>query len=187
MSIQLEQVSFHYPDGKAVFEKISLSVSAQDRICFHAPSGGGKTTLFRLILGLEQPASGVVLRSEGIRFAAVFQEDRLLPWKTALENAALFSNRAAAEAMLVRLGLAEALEQLPSALSGGMKRRVALARALCAPFDVLVLDEAFTGLDEAAKQLCLEAVQECCQGKTLLMASHDAKEAAFLACRDVFL
>ena len=110
----------------------------------------------------------------------------LLPWKTALENAALTGSAEDARCWLTELGLGGSLDALPETLSGGMKRRAALARALAHPFDVLVLDEALTGLDDAAKARCLAAIDRAVgPQKTLVMACHDPAEAAALAARTV--
>ena len=157
--IRFDHVTFGYEAERPVLRELSLEIPEGGRVCLTGASGQGKTTALRLLLELEQPQSGTVIRPEGTRFSVVFQEDRLLPWKTALENAAL---------------------------SGGMKRRAALARALAHPFDVLVLDEALTGLDDAAKACCLAAIDRAVgPHKTLVMACHDPAEAAALAARTV--
>ena len=145
---------------------------------------------------------------EGISVSAVFQEDRLIPWKTVLENVALFADgmdRGAAGASgrahaggnaapadhaayyLCALGLGDVLQSFPDELSGGMKRRVALARALAHNFDMLVLDEPFTGLDEAAKRNAIELVSRETAGKMLLLATHDLAEAEALGAEIIEL
>ena len=183
--ICFDGVDFSYGSDKKVLQNFSLTVADGARVCLWMPSGGGKTTVLRLAMGLEKSQKGSVTGCDGLRFSAVFQEDRLLPWKTAAENVALFSDEVSARDMLVRLGLSEAMDKLPSSLSGGMKRRVALARALCHDCDVLLLDEPLTGLDEETKTICLREIDRAAQGKTLLMACHDAEDVAFLHAKKV--
>ena len=178
--IRLDHVTFGYGPQKEVLRDISLEIPEGGRLCLTGPSGEGKTTVLRLLLGLEKPHRGTVSVPEGTAFSAVFQENRLLPWKTALENVALFSDEAAARRCLAALGLPDSLAAMPDALSGGMKRRVALARALAHPFDVLVLDEALTGLDGGTKTQCLAAIDQAVGHRTLVMATHDESEAAAL-------
>lgn len=143
-------------------------------------SGAGKTTLLRLLAGLLQPTSGTIQGLAGKRISMVFQEDRLLPWLTAAENVALVrdGSEADARALLAALALSAEADQLPRALSGGMQRRVALARALNFGGDVLLLDEPFKGLDAA---LCAEAAAVV-RGRFPLtvIATHDRGEAAAL-------
>ena len=138
-------------------------------------SGAGKTTLFRLLLGLEKLDIGEVTGMLGKRPAVMFQEDRLLPWATALENVSLVSDAARAEAALSRLGLCDNLCQLPGELSGGMRRRVALARALAYGGDILFLDEPFTGLDEENKRIAACAILE--EQVPVFVITHDDSEA----------
>ena len=179
--IRFESVTFGYGLRPPVVRELTLTVPEGGRVCLTGASGQGKTTVLRLLLGLEKPRRGTVTVPDGTRFSAVFQEDRLLPWKTALENVALFSDGDTACRLLAQLGLAQQDSALmPAALSGGMKRRVALARALAHPFDVLVLDEALTGLDSETKARCLSVIHETVGGRTLVMASHDPAEAAAL-------
>ena len=173
--------------GRPVLEDFSLSVPEGARLCLQGPSGCGKTTVLRLAMGLERPWKGKISGLEGLAFSAVFQEDRLLPQKTVLENTALFSTAAEAEMLLRQLGLGDALQALPAELSGGMRRRAALARALAHPFEILILDEAFTGLDDTAKGISLAAVKERLTGKTFLMATHDPAEAETLGAEFVTL
>lgn len=183
--IRFDGVSFGYGFGKNVLHDFHLTIPDGGRIWLWSPSGGGKTTVLRLLMGLEKPRKGRITGCEGLRFSPVFQEDRLLPWKTVKENAALYSDEETARTMLTRLGLGEVLDARPSELSGGMKRRVALARALCHDCDVLVLDEPLTGLDAEAKKICLQAIEEKVHGKTMVMTTHDASDAAFLRAEKV--
>lgn len=181
--IEFSHVDFGYKAGQEILRDFSLTVPDGGRICLWAPSGGGKTTVLRLLMGLEKPRKGIITGRENLRFSAVFQEDRLLPWKTVAENVALFSDDAFARDMLQRLGLGDVCDEMPAALSGGMKRRVALARALCHDFDVLVLDEPLTGLDEQTKAICLQTIDEAARGKMLVMTGHDKQDAAFLQAK----
>ena len=175
--IRFDRVSFGYRLRRNVLEDLSLEIRTGDRICLSGPSGCGKTTVLRLLLGLERPRRGSVTGTEEVRFSAVFQEDRLIPGKTVLENAALFAGEADARSILERLGLGDALDSLPGEMSGGQRRRAALGRALAHPFDVLVLDEALTGLDPAAAEQCLALIHESVGDKTLVMVTHDLTHA----------
>lgn len=216
--IAFENVSFGYKRGINVLSGFSLEVPDSGRVCLFGKSGCGKSTVLRLAMGLAKPGSGRITRMEGIAVSAVFQEDRLIPWKTVLENVALFADgadraaagasdrahaggnaaadaldRAAASASdraayyLRALGLGDVLQSFPGELSGGMKRRVALARALAHNFDMLVLDEPFTGLDEAAKRNAIELVNRETAGKMLLLATHDLLEAEALGAEIIEL
>lgn len=170
--IRLDHIAFGYRPRRLILRDVSFAVPDGARVCLTGPSGCGKSTVLRLILGLEKPKSGTLTVPEGTRFSAVFQENRLLPGRTALQNVALFSDTDTAAALLNRLGLTEALHRLPDELSGGMKRRVALARALAHPFDVLILDEPLTGLDEESIDTCLAVIGEVLGDRTLIAVSH---------------
>ena len=174
--ISFENVCFSY-NRIPVITDLSVTIGSGERACLSARSGTGKTTVIRLALGLIKPDKGQVTRSEGFTPSVVFQEDRLIPWKNAIQNVSMFSDEEKAREMLLRLGLEEAFEKLPSELSGGMKRRVALARALCHEYDHLILDEPFTGLDDATKQTCIEVINNELNGRTLLIATHDIEDA----------
>ena len=161
--------------GHQVLSNFSAGIPLCGVTVIRGASGAGKTTLFRLLLGLEKPESGEILGMQGRKPAVVFQEDRLLPWATALENAALGSDEVRAKDALARLGLGENLCQLPRELSGGMNRRVAIARALAYGGDILFLDEPFTGLDEENKRIAAAALVE--SRVTILVITHDDAEA----------
>ena len=146
-----------------------------------APSGSGKTTLLRILLGLERPDGGTVEGLAGKRISAVFQEDRLLEHLSAEGNLRFVLGREydpkAARALLDRLGLPDPGAQPVREFSGGMKRRLALARALLAPFDVLLLDEPFTGLDQENRARALAAIRETAGVRPVLLVAHDTAAA----------
>ena len=151
-------------------------------------SGAGKTTLLRILLGLDQPDRGSLFGTN-CRWAAVFQEDRLLGHLDAEDNLrfALGSayNAAAAKTLLGELGLADVGSKPICEYSGGMKRRLALARALLAPSDALILDEPFTGLDEENRSIALRCILHAAQTKPVLLASHEALDLP--NCKEVRL
>ena len=140
------------------------------------PSGCGKTTLLRILLGLETADAGTITGLEGRRMSAVFQEDRLCENVSAVSNLRLVNpalSRRAAEAALTELGLGEALSQPVREFSGGMKRRVAILRALLAEFDLLLADEPFKGLDEETKRQTMAYFAEHTRGKTVILVTHE--------------
>lgn len=179
--IKLEKINFSY-EGKTVLKDFSFTVREKDRLALMGPSGCGKTTLLRLIMGLEKPQSGAISgRKRPV--AAVFQEDRLLPHLSILENAALASEDLKnAARILTALGLGEELENKPAALSGGMRRRVAIARALCTPASLLILDEPFNGLDDATKKHTAKIILEEWNG-AILAVTHLPEEAELLGAK----
>ena len=178
--ILLSHVSKRYGD-KEVFNDFDLSLPAFGRTCLMGPSGSGKTTLIRLLAGLEKPDTGKV---QTIRpTSLVFQEDRLLGHLSALDNLRFVCGRAGekeARSLLEALGLSEAGDKPVRQFSGGMQRRVALARALLFPFELLLLDEPFKGLDKDMRAQAARIILKNCEGKTLLMVSHEEEEATLM-------
>lgn len=160
---------------KRVLSGVSLALPEGKITALMGASGRGKTTLLRILLGLETADSGEVRGMEGIRVSAVFQEDRLLPRLTAEGNLRFVGGRDIS-ALLSALDLAGETEPV-EAFSGGMKRRVAIARAISVPFDLLALDEPFRGLDEEMKQKSIALVRRYSAGKTVLLITHDIAEA----------
>lgn len=173
-TIIVKNISKAY-NGHAVLRDYSVEIPLCGTTVIRGASGAGKTTLFRLLLGLEQPDAGEIIGMRERNPAVVFQEDRLLPWATTLDNAALGSNQKKAEEALNILGLMDCLHQLPRELSGGMKRRVAIARALAFGGDILFLDEPFTGLDEENKRVATDALLRA--NVPILVITHDDAEA----------
>lgn len=184
--IVLENVSKCYGD-KAVLRNFCAALPAGGRAAILGPSGAGKTTLARLLLGLEEPDSGRITGREQ-RFACVFQEDRLCPGLSAAENIRLVLPRplwGQEKAALAALGLAAEDGKTPAGrLSGGEKRRVALARAVLYPSGVLLLDEPFKGLDRENKERAYAYLLEHLAGRSLLLITHDEAEARALGVED---
>ena len=146
---------------KEIFSDLSLSFSTSGQYAILGPSGRGKTTLLRLIAGLEKPRSGTITISQNTRICFCFQEDRLLPWKTVLENVALVCDPETAGYWLDQVGLSGEENNYPASLSGGMKRRASLARAL----------------DDATHTKMLALVREAAKDKLLILVTHDEADA----------
>ena len=182
MEIHIENLCKSY-GGSPVLKNVSFT-AGPGVTCIMAPSGSGKTTLLRILLGLERPDSGTVGLPEKCRWSAVFQEDRLLEGLDAMGNLRFVLgsalDEAAALALLAELGLENAVGKPAREFSGGMKRRLALARALLAPSDILVLDEPFTGLDGENRARALACVRRAAAEKPVLLVTHDEADAAEL-------
>lgn len=164
-------------DGKPVLQGINWRIKEGEKWLVSGISGIGKTTLLRLLMGLETPDSGRISGASGLRFAPVFQEDRLVEHWSAKANVELVCPDAArAREMLNALLPGAALNQPVRTLSGGMRRRVALARALAAESDILVLDEPFTGLDPAAAERAAQVIAAYRGGRTVVAVSHGMEE-----------
>lgn len=179
----------HAYDGKIVLQNQSLTLLPGQRVALMGPSGVGKTTALRIVLGLLKPDAGTV-ENTFRKTAAVFQEPRLLPWRTAAENVNLVlgdSSRTmdAARAQLARLGLESAADKYPEELSGGMQQRVAIARALAMDADLLVLDEPFKAMDEVLRNQVIELVSQT--NATILLVTHEEEEAKALGCEIIRL
>jgi NitT/TauT family transport system ATP-binding protein len=194
-------VSKKFPTGTVALEDISLRVGTGDFLALLGPSGCGKSTLLRLMAGLEGPSGGEIRWDAGAPKAGeigfVFQDATLMPWATAARNVALplrLQGRTAgadAEVMaaLAQVGLADFAGAKPAALSGGMKMRVSIARALVSRPKLLLMDEPFAALDEFTRhrlQQDLRALWER-TGMTIVFVTHSIYEAAFLASRVVVM
>lgn len=179
--LRCERIRFGYDPGRPVLADFSLDLPAAGLAVLTGPSGCGKTTVLRLLAGLEEPQAGEIIGREGRRVSMVFQEDRLLPWESALDNAVTTADgRERAAAYLERLGLDGDAHRLPAELSGGMRRRVAIARALAADHDLLLLDEPFTGLDEPAWRQAAQLIAEVSAGRPVVLVTHLSAHAEAL-------
>lgn len=175
--IVLSDIVVRFGDRVAL-QGISASLPDEGAVALRGVSGAGKTTLLRVLAGLLQPDAGSVSGLAGRRISMVFQEDRLLPWRTALQNVSLVSNEARARELLMQLDLSDALALRPPALSGGMRRRVAIARALAYSDDVLLLDEPFNGLDETRREQAAALIRS--SARLIVVATHDDQDATLL-------
>ena len=158
-----------------VLENFSFSLGAGEQLCLVGPSGRGESTVLNLAAGLMEPDAGRIL-CQADRICYLFQEDRLLPWLSALQNVALVCPEQQARSWLDRLGLGDFLDAKPAQLSGGMARRVAIARALAFPAELYLFDEPFRGLDEQTLAQTLEVIREALAGKAALFVSHRPQE-----------
>lgn len=208
MKLQIRDLCKHFGD-LAVLEHVNLDLESGQIYCLMAPSGKGKTTLFRILMGLETADCGEIriqnqeeeqiirydrsMRSglartssraaeiqKKIRISAVFQEDRLCESFSVVDNVLM----TAASSMTREQVLEELRSLLPEeslnrpvfTLSGGQKRRAAICRALCAPSDLLILDEPFTGLDPATKSEVIKYLQKKSAGKLTLLSTHQEED-----------
>lgn len=175
--LQLENLSKSY-DGKPVLTALSHTFAQGEVWQIAGNSGKGKTTLLRILLGLERQDSGNYTKPQNYRFGAVFQEDRLLPWCNAVENVRFSCDASVPDEQirqaLTQLGITD-FAQPASTLSGGMKRRVALVRALLSDSDCLVLDEPFVGLDGENVALAQALIAQYQQGRLVLFVSHEGQ------------
>lgn len=188
-NVSIKNISKTYGD-KQVLNRISKEFPVGETTVIMGASGCGKTTLLRILLGLEMPDSGEVIGMPE-KAAVLFQEDRLCEDASAYENIALVLERKRTrtqkdaqkhhvEQEAAQVGITvEDLTQNVMELSGGMRRRIALLRALLYDADCVILDEPFKGLDAATKQIVMQYVKEKNAGKTTFLVTHDSAEADF--------
>lgn len=176
-----------------VLSDFSARLEKGKTTCIMAPSGRGKTTLLRILAGLEEQDSGRITGLEDMKKSMVFQEDRLCENLSASANIRLVrqkkpwgrekdAEQKIKEAMKA-VGLSGCESQPVREFSGGMKRRTALLRALYSEWDLLLLDEPFKGLDEETKEKVIQYTKNKCEGKTVVFVTHDRNEAEKMSDR----
>jgi NitT/TauT family transport system ATP-binding protein len=205
LGIEARGVRRVFPGGVEALNGVNLTIAPGEFVAILGPSGCGKSTLLRLMAGLDSATSGTVALSgrgeksvEHADLAYVFQDAHLLPWRTVLRNVMLplelrqvdrqeRKNRALR--VLEQVGLSDALGRYPAQLSGGMRMRVSLARALVTNPRLLLLDEPFAALDEITRQRLDEQLRQLWadRGMTVVFVTHSTAEAVFLADRAVVL
>ncbi|MGO4538929.1 ABC transporter ATP-binding protein [Paenibacillus sp. 2TAB19] len=205
--VELQHVGKKYPNGTVAVQQASLRVGEGEFLCFVGPSGCGKSTIFNMIAGLTAPTEGRLtvmgttpkeaLRHNDISF--VFQEHTLLPWTNLISNVTLpltlqgiskNERQAEGERVLELVGLKDHMKVLPRELSGGMKMRVSIARALISRPKLLLMDEPFGALDEITRQTLQDELlniwkQE--KSMTVLFITHNVFEAVALSSRVVVM
>ncbi len=183
----IKNLSKAYGSNK-VLENISVTFPAREISCVMAPSGKGKTTLFKIIMGLEKADSGEVIIPKDSTLAAVFQEDRLCENLTAEANIVIATSarKEKIAGALCEIGLNGFEKAAVSTLSGGMKRRVAILRALLSSADIILMDEPFKGLDEDTKHNVMQLVKRYTKEKTVIIVTHIESEATNLGASFFF-
>jgi len=192
------------PQTVTALNDISFQINEGEFVCIVGPSGCGKSTLLRMIAGLDRPSSGEIrfrgdlLTAPHPKISMVFQTFALLPWRTVLENVAFglevqnvskHERENTARELLGMVGLKDSENLYPKQLSGGMKQRVGIARALAIDPEVVLMDEAFSAIDEFTAEALREEVAEIHAEtrKTFLLVTHNLPEAIELADRILVL
>jgi NitT/TauT family transport system ATP-binding protein len=201
-TIEVRDVHRAFEDGSTALGGVSFEVEPGSIAVLVGPSGCGKTTLLRMMGGLDAPTRGSVRVGDPsgrpVTASFAFQEPRLLPWRSAWANVALplelagvarAERRERAEEMLERVGLVHAVRRLPGQLSGGMRMRAAIARALVTRPQLLLLDEPFGALDEITRHVLDDLVLQLRDelGMTVVVVTHSIAEAAYLGDRIVVM
>jgi NitT/TauT family transport system ATP-binding protein len=197
--LKLNALSRRFPNGTLALDHIDLTLQPGEFLVLLGPSGCGKSTLLRLIAGLDQPSEGALTwdgppPSPG-QIGFVFQDPVLMPWASALENVSLpqrlrrRADPAVARAALARVGLAGFEAARPRELSGGMRMRVSIARALVSRPRLLLMDEPFAALDEFTRHRLQDELAGLVDsiGCTTVFVTHSLYEAAYLASRVVVM
>ncbi|MBV9509699.1 MAG: ABC transporter ATP-binding protein [Caulobacteraceae bacterium] len=191
--LNVRGLSFRYGQ-QTLFEDLDLTLAGGEFVVLLGASGVGKTSLLKIIAGLEQPSAGVVEASDGRplrrRIAYMAQQDLLYPWLDVLQNVMLGSRLRGeagdadrAHELLTRVGLGDRAEALPAQLSGGMRQRAAIARTLYEDRPIVLMDEPFSALDAITRARIQDLAAELLRGRTTLLITHDPLEACRLGHR----
>lgn len=191
MKIELHNICKAYGD-KTVLDRFSLKLDESEHIAVMGMSGCGKTTLLNIIAGLATPDSGEISGLDGKKIAFVFQEDRLAENFTVYRNIKLTAGKGVTKQAIIdsleKTGLDKSwLNAKVSTLSGGMKRRVSIIRAVLSDCDIVLADEPTKGLDDENRRIVIDYVLESTAGKTLIWVTHDPDEASVVSKRIITL
>lgn len=185
--LEFKNICFCFGE-KEILKDFSFSAGEGVSTAILGPSGFGKTTLMNLAAGFIKPQGGNIVPFSGEKVSYIFQEDRLLPWFTTLENlTAVGIEKSTAEEYLAKVGLSDSSDKYPDELSGGMQRRLAIARALAFGGDTFFFDEPLRGLDVKTAEEILGLIKDETFGKTAFIITHSPKEAFLLCDRIVFV
>lgn len=189
MKIEIKDLSKSY-EGKPIFKDFSLTLESKKVNSIIGASGGGKSTLLNIIAGLLEKDSGSVFGVNEEEISYIFQEDRLLEWLTVRENIEIFIynyySREEAEEVIDKifnmLNIKDTLNEYPAKLSGGMRQRVNIARALIKPSKVILMDEPFKSLDYKTKYLIIKELKSIFEkeDRMVIFVTHDVDEAIFM-------
>ena len=170
-------------DDNEVLKNVNITLKDNSIYCLMGSSGIGKTTLLRILIGLERADSGSVSGIDTKSISCMFQEDRLIPYLSAIDNVRIVLHGKNNRDEIRN----DSLDIPVSSLSGGMKRRVALARALSYPGKLIILDEPFTGLDKDTKLNVIDYILKMRNNRTLLIATHGTDDANLLGAEIIKL
>ena len=190
MSIVITDLCKNF-DNNEVLKNVNITLKDNSIYCLMGASGIGKTTLLRILIGLEHADSGSISGIDTQSISCMFQEDRLIPDLSAIDNVRIVlrgkTNRKEIRNNLLSILPDKSLEMPVSSLSGGMKRRVALARALSYPGKLIILDEPFTGLDKDTKLNVIDYILKMRNNRTLLIATHGTDDSGLLGAEIIKL
>lgn len=180
MDIKLVNLTKYY-EKDCIYDHLNLTFSENKITGIMGPSGSGKTTLLNLLAGIIKPEDGSLEGIEKGKIAYIFQEDRLLPWRTVRQNLEFILEEDKTERVtrvLEMVGLLKYQDYYPRALSGGMRKRVSIARAFCYPSNLLLMDEPFSSLDTELKERLAQDFKQLWQQdpKTVVYVSHNRDE-----------
>lgn len=199
VAVSISAVTKHFDGGVQALAASDLQIDAGEFVTIVGPSGCGKSTLLRIVAGLIAPTEGTITKPAISMGAFVFQEAALLPWRTVQKNAELLmelesgfpkeTKKEKARAALEQVGLTGFEHSYPHQLSGGMKMRLSLARALALRPDYLLLDEPLAAVDELTRELLQDELRALWkdEGFTAILVTHNVQEAVYLANRVVVM
>jgi NitT/TauT family transport system ATP-binding protein len=194
LALSMQGVGVRFPTGVQALDRLDLELGRGEFLSLLGPSGCGKSTALRLAAGLAQPTTGRMQRAPDMRLGFVFQEPTLMPWATVFDNVRLplrLQGRSAASVrdevmqVLDLVGLTEFAAAFPRELSGGMRMRVSIARALATRPNLLLLDEPFAALDEITRGRLDDDLRRIWreQSLTVVFVTHSVYEAVYLSSR----